>query len=384
MFDNNKIINVLIPDGEVKFALNVVRDLSSYKFIKVHILSKYNWVEIRFSRHIDSFTYYPGIDTEKKWIEIIRKEVIKKNIDVLFPVHLTNIRLLSKHKGEFVKILSNLQLPTVRSFDIANNKWNLYKFLKKNEINTPITFHSKFFNEIEFDHKLKFPVLVKPLGKMGGIGIMKADNLKSLFSTLSDNEDLIIQQYINGTDIDMSILCEKGSILAYTIQQGYIFSRVPRSPALGVEFLYKDKIFKSIKKIVEKLNWSGLAHIDLRFDNNDLKFKVIEINPRVWGSIEMSNKVGVNFSYLYCLKSMGVEFEYPEYKFEKCVNNTGLIKVLKKNLFDKNNRYQIPEKFLLKNDLLDPIPSMYIFFVKRIKKIFPKTLNPQRLIKKLS
>ncbi len=168
----------------------------------------------------------------------------------------------------------------------------------------------------------------------------------------------------------MSVLCENGNILAYTIQQGYIFSKTSFSMPHGVKFLKEEEIYETIKKLIKKLEWSGFAHIDLRFDEEEKNYKVIEINPRIWGSIELSKSVGVNFPYLYCLASLGVEFDVPKYRFEKCVTNIGLVKVLKSKIYKKSIKY--PDNTIIMSDILDPIPALYKFSIKKLKNIFPK------------
>ena len=62
---------------------------------------------------------------------------------------------------------------------------------------------------------------------------------------------------------------------------------------MGVEFLYEDKLLKSVMILIKPLNWSGITHIDMRYDEKTNNFKVIEINPRFWSSIEASLFAGV-------------------------------------------------------------------------------------------
>lgn len=130
-------------------------------------------------------------------------------------------------------------------------------------------------------------------------------------------------------------------------------------PQIGLDFLYEPELYRVVERLMKSLNWSGVAHIDMRFDKNDKQFKVIEINPRFWMSLNASLLAGVNFPHLYCLASMNEEFERPEYEFMKYVNLKGLVKMirLKKSVLFKpgfvfNNT---PLKLVLR----DPLPTMY-------------------------
>lgn len=73
-------ISVLIPDGEKQLSLHVINCLSEIKNLKIHILSKFKWVETKFSNKITSFSCYPNNYSERDWIEIIKYEIsLKKN-----------------------------------------------------------------------------------------------------------------------------------------------------------------------------------------------------------------------------------------------------------------------------------------------------------------
>ena len=362
----DKDINVLLPDGESILSLYVINCLSDFKYIKIHILSQNKWTETRFSKNIISFNYYEE-KKEKEWIEIIKAQILEKNIDVLFPVEIENIRLVSKYNKQFKLLVPSLVLPAIDSFDIANNKWKLYKLLKENSINSPLTYHSSEFLKTN-DYVLEYPVLLKPLIGMGGFGIEMIEDEKSLINFILKDRDSIIQRFIKGYDIDMSVLCINGKILAYSIQKGSIYSTAHYSAPLGVDFLYCEELFETVQQLMKNLNWSGFAHIDLRYDEIEKNYKVLEINPRIWGSIEASNKVGVNFPYLYCLSSLGINYKVPKYRYEKCVNNLGLIKILKSRLKRKNKNLEFPENTIIKSFLTDPLPLLFNFYLKKVKK----------------
>ena len=48
-------------------------------------------------------------------------------------------------------------------------------------------------------------------------------------------------------------------------------------------------------KLLDSLNWHGLAMAEYKKDEKSDKFKLIEINPKIWGSFELSIKCGVDF-----------------------------------------------------------------------------------------
>jgi predicted ATP-grasp superfamily ATP-dependent carboligase len=61
------------------------------------------------------------------------------------------------------------------------------------------------------------------------------------------------------------------------------------------------------------LKFCGVALIDLRNNNQDDHIKVLEINPRYWGSLIGALSAGVNFLYFACLSGLGIPFDHPDY-----------------------------------------------------------------------
>lgn len=201
----------------------------------------------------------------------------------------------------------------------------------------------------------------------GGYGIRVFNTKQDIYNHFDKNKFTytnLVQEYIEGYDIDCSVLCKEGNILAFTIQKGNMIGKSEFVPQIGLDFLYEPELYRVVERLMKSLNWSGVAHIDMRYDKNDKQFKVIEINPRFWMSLNASLLAGVNFPYLYCLASMNEKFERPEYEFMKYVNLKGLVKMirLKKSVLLKpgfifNNT---PLKLVLK----DPLPTMYKFTSK--------------------
>jgi len=86
---------------------------------------------------------------------------------------------------------------------------------------------------------------------------------------------------------------------------------------------------KEIENLMRSLEWSGVANIDLIYDTNNDVFKILEINPRFWATLDASLTAGVNFPYLYCLASLGEKIEDIKYNFLEYLSFKGLVKALR-------------------------------------------------------
>ncbi|AXP79139.1 carbamoyl phosphate synthase-like protein [Mariniflexile rhizosphaerae] len=365
-------ISVLIPDGDSHLLIYVVNSLSQVKDVEIYIMSNQRHIPMRYSRHIFHFSYYPKTNEELEWIKNINEESKKHKIDVIMAIYEKGIEALIKYKDKILFKDKLCLLPAYNNFKIAKNKWKLAEHLLTNNLPFPKSYLYNS-NNLTTDETIKFPIIVKPTEGIGGgtdVNIFKdLAGLQEYFAInkLNDHE-FIIQEYIEGYDIGCSVLCKSGSILAFTIQKATMNADNPFAPLLGVKFVYEEQLYEIIVKLIKSLNWSGVAHVDCRFDIKSNTFKIIEVNTRFWGSLDASLIAGVNFPYLYCLTGLNKQFELPKYKKVNYLNLKGLVKSIRNNVL-----FIFHFKFILNNTsfkyaLNDPVPMVYKF-VMRTKNI---------------
>ncbi|WP_179346371.1 carboxylate--amine ligase [Winogradskyella ursingii] len=372
------IISVLIPDGESHILLYVVNCLAQIKHIDIYVMSNTKYHPMRYSRYIKKFTYYAETSSDLDWIENINKEVKRHSIDVVMPIFESRIKTLIQYRSKIIQQDQLGLLSNIEDYETAFNKNKLTKHLEANQIPYAKCTLVTSFADLDKVNGLKFPVIIKPVeGYGGGQGIFKFDSKDELLAHFKKYPMIynnIVQEYVQGYDIDCSVLCKDGQILAYTIQKGNMIGTHQFSPQFGVQFQYNKKLIDTVKHIMKSLNWSGVAHLDMRYDAHTDQYKAIEINTRFWVSLEASLLAGVNFPYLYCLSSLDKEFIAPEYKVIDFLNLKGLIKQIK-----KDKRFIVKFNFIrnntpLKYSLSDPIPTIYKW-IWRTKNILKSKIN---------
>jgi D-aspartate ligase len=287
------------------------------------------------------------------------------NADIILPVAKPTIKLLLTHGKALIQVAAISLAPPLEMFEVVTDKWLFANFLAKNSIPSPVTILYRHNSGFEQDiMRLRFPVLVKPLQGGAGRDIRYFSNLEELKLHFKKAElsgkPAIIQSYINGYDIDCSVLCKDGRILAYTIQKGFFPGKDAFSPPAGVDFIHQAQVYDILEKLMKTLNWSGVAHIDLRYDEDGEQFKVIEINPRYWASLIGSLRAGVNFPYLACLTSLGKVFPIPEYQNIRYMSIVVRLELLKQRFFLGKRKAspwmgETDLNFLLK----DPLPEIF-------------------------
>ncbi|WP_458205922.1 carboxylate--amine ligase [Haladaptatus sp. NG-SE-30] len=59
-------------------------------------------------------------------------------------------------------------------------------------------------------------------------------------------------------------------------------------------------------RLLSALDWHGPAMVEFRRDPRDGEFKLLEVNPRFWGSLQLAVHAGVDFPYRYYQLARGV------------------------------------------------------------------------------
>ncbi len=358
---------VIIPDGENNFALNVITCLSKRVDLDVYILSSLKYPAIRFSRYCKFFFYKKN---ETDCLACIKEIASKNRSAVLIPVTEKGIQFIIQNKNTLEKLELIISIPDEDSFQIASDKALFAEFNWKNKIPHPKTVLLEREKATNLEDTF-FPVLIKPTQGSGGEGIRlyntKAELLQEIDSYSNSAKRYVIQQYIYGYDIDCSVLCRHGEILAYTIQRGVI-KKSRFLPASSVQFLFNQDLLDVVKGLMYKLNWTGIAHIDLLFDEKEKQIKVIEINPRYWASLLGSLSVGVNFPYFNLLSSQNRFFKIPQYDYKYYMSVTAYFRSFFQRKDDSLSEFVVNSFYYIKRDPLPSVISKFNFICNRLKK----------------
>lgn len=326
-------LSVLIPDGESNFALFVARCLAQIPNLRLHILSSDPWAPLRFSRYRITYSCNRQIrDKDERYLDSIRQSVKQTGAQILLPVDEPTVRFMAARPEAVTELAAVTPLPSLETFDTVSNKWRLVNFMQANGLPSPPTVLYTADENFEQNlQELSFPVLAKPTRGCGGEGIQRYDNPATLRHFLErvvgqSSLQYIVQSFIPGYDVDCSVLCRDGEILAYTIQRGFLSRSKHFAAAAGIDFITDDQVFDLVSKLVAALRWSGVAHLDLRYDNRDKQVKVVDFNARYWVSLIGSLIVGVNFPYLACLAGLDISFPCPTYRLGRYVAPSSALK----------------------------------------------------------
>jgi len=354
--------NILIPDGDSTWALSVIQCLSQIEDYQIFVLSNKKRTATKYSKYTFYYKFYER-PQDTSWLEIINSEIEENAIDVIVPIAETEVSFFIRYRERISKLVSLIPLPNLTDFEIAINKRKLSEFANAHNISHPKSFHiTSERDKQEILPKIQFPILIKPMTLKGGDGIEKVDSISKLQKRLEKlSLPQFIQEFIQGYDIDCSVLCLNGKILTYTIQKGNLKGDNLYAPQLGFDFLENEQVYSLVKDTISRLNWSGVAHLDLRYDNSVNSYKLIEINARFWGSIQGSTQAGINFPHLAVQCALNHPIDATEFQPLSYMRLKGVLKTI-----NQRPGFIFKTKYLMNNTevntfIKDPLPTFYKF-----------------------
>ena len=239
-------------------------------------------------------------DRENETEAQVRELLKTKKYDVVVPCVDFSAAILSRNKiefSEYAKVVSN----DWDVYQIAANKEKTMEVCMGNNIPAPITLlnvHS--LADVE-KSDIQFPIIIKPKTGYGAIGLKKMNSIEDLKSIFNERENTmcqyVFQEYIPQTmfQYECAMFVDNNN----EVKTGVVFSKNRWFPVEGGSSTLnitvdRPDIIESCKRLLQTINWRGAADIDLIDDPRDGKAKIMEINPRVSGSVKIVFEAGVD------------------------------------------------------------------------------------------
>ena len=180
----------------------------------------------------------------------------------------------------------------------------------------------------------------------------------------SQSNKFILQEFIPGEGYGFFAIFDRGEPKAIFMHHRLREYPITGGPSSFAESIYDERLKELGLKILSELNWNGVAMVEFKLDSRDNQFKLMEINPKFWGSLNLAIASGVDFPYLFCLLAKGEKFE-PVFKYKQGVKfrwlfpndfmyllaHRGLSLKFYKDFFDKTVKYDISSSDIKPNIL---------------------------------
>jgi len=316
-------IGAVITGGDFQ-ALGVLRTLAKKGIPTIlldgdHCISKYSKYNRKFFRS-------PQPSDTQQYLNFLIDLAKKEKLSgwVIFPNSDAAVYILSKYRD---RLEEHYRIPTP-CWEVVRkvySKKETYKIAEKNGIAIPKTYYPAALEElVKLD--LRYPVVIKPsirdhFYSKVKTKAFKINNKKELVKTyqwvcsIIDPSEVLVQDFIPGGPKNLYSFCpffENGKAITS------VMARRPRQHPMEfghastfAELVDIPELQQIAEKFLRLINYFGIAEVEFMLDPRDNHYKLLEVNPRVWGWHTLAVAAGVDLPFLLYQHMIGEKVETP-------------------------------------------------------------------------
>ena len=245
--------------------------------------------------------------TDEGYVDSILDICKKENISAVLSLIDPELSLLAENSDRFSEMGVKVIGSSYELCEMALDKMQMYEWLRTHGYNCARSYVDKdlFYADLERG-EVSFPVFVKPVRGSASIAINKVCEKETLEQLWAHNDNLMIQEYLDGQEIGAD--CYIDMISGETVS---IFTKkklLMRAGETDKAVSFKDeKLFSLIEKFISECGWRGQIDIDI-FDVNG-EYYISEVNPRFGGGYPHAYECGCNHMRLIVNNLEGIANE---------------------------------------------------------------------------
>ena len=212
-----------------------------------------------------------------KILEICKKERIAGVLSLIDP----ELSLLAENKDRFKEIGTTVIGSSYNLCEMALDKMQMYEWLKDHGYNCARSWmdRNEFYKAVDTG-EVSYPVFVKPYRGSASISISKVYDKETIELLFAHEDDLMIQEFLNGQEIGADVYIDliSGEVISIFTKKKIKMRAGETDKAVS----FKDSVlFELIEKFVLEAGYRGQIDIDI-FDVNGAYY-ISEVNPRFGG-----------------------------------------------------------------------------------------------------
>lgn len=294
---------VLVLDSQLRHSLVVIRCLGS-RGLAVTTGSQSRWNAGSLSRFADRhITYPPPREDPDGFVDAVERELATNAYDMVLPIDEATVDVLVKHSSR-LEAHTNVPFLPYEQLLVALDKRRTIEAARRADVPAPQTLFSEDVALPTAVDALGLPIVVKSRREFARRSVEVCESLEELERTVpkmvEEHGPVLLQEFIpNGGERSVYTFYNRASEIAGLTVQERIRSNPPEGgPSTLRETVVDRRLVALADDFLTALDWKGVAMVEFRIDARTGEPKLMEINPRLWGSLALSVFAGVDFPYL--------------------------------------------------------------------------------------
>ena len=298
---------VFITDGNHRATLAVVRSLGRAG-IPVTVGEERQPCLAGASRFCARTVCYPSPTRDAAHFqEFIAGELHTGGYRVLLPMTDVTTQLLVQLRPHLPPSLS-LPIPDAAAIALAQDKREMLLCARRLGIGYPATFMLEPEEDLaEVARKVRYPVVIKPRlshyfhdGRwFSGTVQYAADPVELREKYGASHAQIprpLVQEKIEGEGRGVFLL-----VWRRELKSAFCHRRLREKPPWGGVSVYRESVpldealVQQSLRLLREISWEGVAMVEFKIDRDDGQAKLMEVNGRFWGSLQLAMDAGMDF-----------------------------------------------------------------------------------------
>lgn len=306
-------MDVIVLDGNQRPALAITRSLGK-RGIRVTVAAETGPSLASCSRYCaGSFAYPSPYQDPEGFFQAVLDRTRPLGRAVLIPVTDVTLGEVLGRREEFGEGIA-IPFDDFEKYSLVSNKAWLVSQCRMLGLPIPRTVlsteHAAREDVIVAADAVGFPLVVKPgLSRIRteagwtATRVRYARNEGELREILSgvpfSRAPFLLQERIQGSGVGIFLLMKDGAVLAH-----FAHRRLREKPPSGGVSVLCESIeppaaaLDAAMRLLAGVRWNGVAMVEFKIDERDDVPKILEVNARFWGSLQLAVSAGVDFPFL--------------------------------------------------------------------------------------
>lgn len=301
------LARVLVTDAEQRSSLAAVRSLGRAGH-EVVACSAHPRPLAGASRHcVSCHKVADPLSDPEGFVSGVRDLVVRESIRVALPMTDVSAPLVLRLRSEHPELV--IPFPELEDYLAISDKLGLMEVARELGVPVPrqVILSAPSAGGREVAASVGVPLVLKPArsavsshGRVGKFGVTIVTDANRLESALAaypaEAYPLLVQERIVGPGLGVFLLAWEGRTLA-----AFAHRRIREKPPTGGVSVYRESVPVEpdlraySERLLEHFGWRGAAMVEFKRDTRTGTAYLMEINGRLWGSLQLAIDAGVDF-----------------------------------------------------------------------------------------
>lgn len=245
-----------------------------------------NQNEIATSLDVDEYYKFP-YSTNDAYVPFALDFCETHGVEYYFAVIDKEVASISKNREKFEAIGTKLCVANYACVELCHYKNRFNSWIEENIPDIAIT----TYKDLAEAKEATYPLFIKPVEGVASNGCKRINSYEELCLALSDEKQVVIQDFIEGQNITVDCFRNKKTAQKAQAQRKELL-RNGNGCGIAVEIIKDERLESICDFLMEKLDLNGT--VNMEFFATDKGFRIIEINPRLSAGAIYSCMAGLN------------------------------------------------------------------------------------------